>query len=371
MNLAVVLATVVPLLALTGLLILGRNWTRLWPLALLALAWGILDTFIVVHINDRWALAFGITSLIVIGAPIAEEITKALALPFMGISRRVTWFVDGAVLGAAAGTGFAIRENWLYLERVGNDAALSLALARITSTNLMHAGCTAIVGAAIILTFSRGGLTRLGIPFLGLVIAISLHSSFNWLTENEGGSALLITATGVAVFGIAGGIIYLGFPLSARWVREDLARQGATASEQSALTGSSVSAILDAFEARYGSDAADKAEELVEVQRKIAILQHGSRGNESEVAQLQQDAANLRRQIGMFAMMWLRSHLPLESKELGMWDSLSEAVPQQQESSQEAPSGLWARLSEVPFDGDSVTGTSNSNLDLDSEASSD
>lgn len=142
MSVSIILATIVPLAALVGLLLLGRSWRRLWPLMFVALVWGVLDTYLVIHINDRWALAFGISSLIVLGAPIAEEITKALILPFLSLSRRVSWFVDGAVLGAAAGTGFAIRENWLYLERVEEGAALSLALARVTSTNLMHAGYT-------------------------------------------------------------------------------------------------------------------------------------------------------------------------------------------------------------------------------------
>jgi hypothetical protein len=57
-----------------------------------ALVWGVLDTYLVIHINDRWALAFGISSLIVLGAPIAEEITKALILPFLSLSRPVRLF---------------------------------------------------------------------------------------------------------------------------------------------------------------------------------------------------------------------------------------------------------------------------------------
>jgi RsiW-degrading membrane proteinase PrsW (M82 family) len=347
-SVSIILATIVPLAALVGLLLLGRSWRRLWPLMFVALVWGVLDTYLVIHINDRWALAFGISSLIVLGAPIAEEITKALILPFLSLSRRVSWFVDGAVLGAAAGTGFAIRENWLYLERVQEGAALSLALARVTSTNLMHAGCTALIGAAIVLAYGRGWTTRIAIPLGGLLVAITLHSAFNRLTEAEGMSTLLITTTGVGVFAIAVGIVCLGFPLSARWVRRDLVAQGATASEQAALSGGNVADVLDVFESRYGSDAAGKAEQLVQVQRQLAIAHNSGRGSSAEIELLSQNAASLRRDIGMFAMMWLRSHLPIEDPQAGMWAQLGESVPVTEEgASDTALGGLWASLGEV------------------------
>lgn len=352
------LATLVPLAALTAVLLLGRNGRRLWPLALLALMWGFLSTYLVIHVNDRWATEFGLTSLIVLGAPIAEEITKAAALPFISVSRRAAWFVDGAVLGAAAGTGFAIRENWLYLERVGADEAVGLALARVTSTNLMHAGCTAIVGAAIVLALSRGWPARFAIPLAALLVSITLHSTFNRLTATEGMSALLITATGVGVFAIAVGIVGLGFPISARWVREDLAAQGASVSEQAALGGRSVPEILDAFEARYGADAAGKAEQLVDVQRTLAIAQHSGRGSRTDIERLEGESAALRRGIGLFGMMWLRSHLPVDATESGLWARLDEAVPTTDLGEGAAPAGLWARIGEVaPPDDPNLTGT--------------
>jgi len=100
---------------------------------------GIRGPSLIIGVNNSWAENYGLVSLIVLGAPISEEIAKAAILPFLAVSRRVTWFVDGAVLGAAAGTGFAIRENWLYLEGVGSSDSISLVIARATSTNLMHA----------------------------------------------------------------------------------------------------------------------------------------------------------------------------------------------------------------------------------------
>ena len=351
MSLEIALATLVPLALLAVVVALGRNARRLTPLVVLSLLWGFASTYIVIYANDWWAATYGLSSLIVLGAPIFEEISKSFALPFLSLSHRCQWFVDGAVLGLAAGTGFAIRENWLYLERVGENEGVALALARVSSTNLMHAGCTAIVGAAIVVTSGRSWYTRLGVGLGGLLVAITLHSSFNRLTESEGMSALVITLTGVMVFAIAAGIVALGIPLSSRWVRQDLKSHGANASEQAALGGgSSVAELLDHFEARYGSDAAEKAEKLVALQREIAIGRKAGRADEAEIAALEEKAAELRRGIGLFAMMWLRSHLPVDTATVGMWADLSHSVddgPTELADAAPAASGLWARLGEV------------------------
>ena len=347
-TLEIALATLVPLALLAVVVALGRNAKRLAPLVVLSLLWGFATTYIIIYANDWWAATYGLSSLIVLGAPIFEEISKSFALPFISLSHRCQWFVDGAVLGLAAGTGFAIRENWLYLERVGPDEGIGLALARVSSTNLMHAGCTAIVGAAIVVTAGRAWYQRLGIGLGGLLVAITLHSSFNRLT-------------GVMVFAIAAGIVALGMPLSSRWVRQDLQSHGANASEQAALGGgSSVAELLDHFEARYGADAAEKAEKLVAVQREIAIGRNAGRASDAEIAALVEKADELRRGIGLFAMMWLRSHLPVDTANVGMWADLSHSVDdtptELHEVDDAAPiaSGMWARLGELAPSNDAL-----------------
>ena len=358
MSIAILLATVLPLAALSILIFLGRGARRLWPLALAALAWGFVAPSLIIGVNDSWAANYGLVSLIVVGAPISEEIAKAAILPFLSVSRRVTWFVDGAVLGAAAGTGFAIRENWFYLERVGGSDSISLVIARATSTNLMHAGCTAIVGAAVVLSYRRGWVARITLPLAGLLVAMTLHSVFNRLTVEDNASAAVITVTGVLTFCIAVGIILLGFPITSRWVRRDLASNGASASEQAALGGRSVAQILDAFEARYGARAAEKAEQLVKGQRQLAIARNSGRSTSSEIDRLESDTDVLRREIGLFEMMWLRSHLPIGTDNMGMWSALDKDTLQSTDgemSAPAAPAGVWARLDSQLPDSDSLS----------------
>jgi len=345
----IILATAVPLLCLLTVAALGRVGRRASPLVAIALVWGFASTWVVVGFNDRWSAAFGLSSLIVLGAPIMEELAKSLATPFLAASRRCTWFVDGTIVGLAAGTGFAIRENWLYLDNAPDGEGLGIALARITSTNLMHAGCSAIVGAAIALAWTRGWLRRISFTIAALACSMALHSGFNRLTRQQERSPLTITAAGVAVFLVATGIVALGLPLTRRWARADLARRGATLSEQSALAGGSQhAALLDEFESRYGSQAAAGAERLVELQRRLAIGRAGGRMSDAELAELQALADEQRRALGLHAMTWLRSHLPVDPDAASMWVELDQFDSAELASEPaHQPVGLWARLDDA------------------------
>ncbi len=356
---AKIIATLVPLLCLLGVATLGRGGRKTAPLIVIALLWGVASTFLVLPFNDRWYAKRGMQSLIIYGAPFAEEICKALILPFLTLSKRCFWFVDGAILGLAAGTGFAIRENWIYLDRDYSGQQIGLAIARVSSTNLMHAGTCAIVGAAIVLSMKRGLLQRVLTPLGALVIAITLHSTFNRMTTWPGESAAMITAVGVGVFAIASGIVALGLPISRRWVRNDLKLSAMTQSEQLALSGGhTVDALLDEFEGRYGTAAVKNAEELIKIQRRISIAQHGGRINAKDSELLEKQADDLRREIGVFAMMWLRTHLPVDPSSAGLWGNLAEvgenegtagaltglAAGLATDAPTSSPGGLWASL---------------------------
>ncbi len=341
------IATIIPLVMLFWVAFIGRGGKQTAALVAIAVAWGMAATWIVLPFNNSFAAAYGVTAVIVYGGPLQEEIVKALVLPFLAISKRVFWFVDGAILGLAAGTGFAIRENWLYLANTRGDASLELAIARVTSTNLMHAGATAIVGAALVLTLRRNPIVRIGVGLGALAIAFTLHSLFNRLTTIPGESAAVITLVGMGVFGIAAGIVALGIPLSKSWLRKDLEARGASESEMMVLAGGrSVSAILDEFERRYGSEATQKAEELIKLQRKLAIARNSQaqRLNADELNKLEQDLDELRRGIGMFAMMWLRTHLPTDADADSLWSSLDGLTSDELSGTDDKPGGMWDRL---------------------------
>lgn len=355
----IAIATLVPLLLLAGIVALGRGGLRTLPLVVIGLGWGFGSTWIIVHVNDAWARTYTLTSLFVLGAPIIEEVGKSLLSPVLTSLRRCSWFVDGAVIGLAAGTGFAIRENWVYLDR-DHTGGVALAVARVTSTNLMHAGCSAIVGAAFAAAARRNWVTRVAVGLIGLVAAMGIHSGFNRLTRVSNPSALVITLVGVLAFVYAAGIVALGIPVSARWARKDMEARGLSAGEQAALAGgASVDDLLDEFEHRFGTAASGAATELIALQRRIGVLSRGGTIDDPEIEGLTEQADDLRRRIGVFPLMWLRSHLPVNPMEEGVWADLGASVPQTADVGAGAPSGLWASLgattNDVPAEASAAT----------------
>jgi RsiW-degrading membrane proteinase PrsW (M82 family) len=111
-------------------------------------------------------------------APISEEFAKALFVGVMIARGRVGFLVDAAVLGFAAGTGFAIVENISYLRALA-DAPLGLWAIRGLGTGVLHAATTAI--AAIVAKSMSERHHQLRAILAGLALAIALHSLYNHL----------------------------------------------------------------------------------------------------------------------------------------------------------------------------------------------
>ena len=355
MIVAHLVATLVPLTLLATVTRLARARIRFLWLVAGCLAWGMACTWPAGWINGRWAAAFGIVSLVTVGAPVIEETMKAAVLPFATATRRCSWFVDGAVLGMASGTGFVLRENWLYLAGASDSqTATGLALARVTSTGLMHVGCTGLVGAALAASIQRPWWQRILSGAGALVVAMSLHSAFNRCTYHQD-SAAIVTLIGVAVFGVATGLVLLGGPLSRRWARDAMRSAGLSAGEQ-AVVGSrhDTDGLLDELETRFGSDVARHAEEFVAVQRRIGVASHrsptdGGSGLSRELGELEAQANRLRRLIGVFPMTWLRANLPTDPTDVGLWASAAEATsrsPLDTAAPTGAPGGLWSTLTD-------------------------
>ncbi len=111
-------------------------------------------------------------------APLVEESLKAVILIFLIRSNRVGLLVDGAVVGFAVGTGFAVAENLYYLLS-RSDPNTALWVIRGFGTAIMHGGAMAMFAVASVgFVESRPGLGPLAfLPGFGL--AVILHSAFN------------------------------------------------------------------------------------------------------------------------------------------------------------------------------------------------
>ncbi|MEJ2516249.1 MAG: PrsW family glutamic-type intramembrane protease [Gammaproteobacteria bacterium] len=111
-------------------------------------------------------------------SPVVEESLKALILIFLIRTHRVGLLVDGAVVGFAVGTGFAVAENLYYLLS-RSDPNTALWVVRGFGTAIMHGGAMAVFAVASVgFVESRPGLGPLAfVPGFGL--AVILHSAFN------------------------------------------------------------------------------------------------------------------------------------------------------------------------------------------------
>jgi protease PrsW len=112
------------------------------------------------------------------GAPVIEELAKALYIVWLLRSNRMGFMVDTAISGFAVGAGFAVLENLTYIPDLSASGLVGSAI-RGLGTAMMHGGATAIFGTvAVNLSETRG--PRSAAAYLpGLAMAIAIHELYN------------------------------------------------------------------------------------------------------------------------------------------------------------------------------------------------
>jgi RsiW-degrading membrane proteinase PrsW (M82 family) len=126
-------------------------------------------------------------------APPLEELLKAAIVVALIRGHRIGFLVDAAIVGFAAGTGFAMVENLLYL-RIAPDASLGAWLVRGFGTAIMHGGATAIFAVMGLAMVERSRRTGFAAFAPGFVVAVVLHSAFNHFFFSP-----LISTAGIAI----------------------------------------------------------------------------------------------------------------------------------------------------------------------------
>jgi RsiW-degrading membrane proteinase PrsW (M82 family) len=111
-------------------------------------------------------------------SPIVEESLKALVIIYLFRSNRVGFLVDSAIMGFAVGAGFALVENFQYLQ-IYSTASFAVWIVRGFGTAIMHGGVVAIF-AIMSQTLTERQMKINPLLYLpGLAVAIFLHSIFN------------------------------------------------------------------------------------------------------------------------------------------------------------------------------------------------
>ena len=295
------------------------------------------------------------TQVVRFSAPIVEEILKALILVYLVRRPNFTYFVDGAIYGFAAGIGFAVFENIQYITGAPNQA-IGTAVSRVLSTNLMHASASAMVGIALGLARFRRFSGRLALLIGGLVLAMGLHAFYNNFVTRVNTGMLLIFAA-IIGFSAAGFIAYAmnrGLQEEKTWIEETLgAADRVTAGEAAVVHRlENVDDILAPLAKSFGEEKAAKIQKFLVTQARLGIMRKTLekltdekmlKAVEKQMGELRKEMDVARRDVGSYAMLYLRHIFPAEASPL--WGRL-ETLIQERAAARPATGGpnLWATL---------------------------
>ena len=179
--------------------------TVLWVILL-----GGLSAFVAMYLNG-WlidALGMNLKQYSRYAAPLVEESLKALVMVYLFRSSKIGFLVDSAIMGFAVGAGFALVENFYYLQSHA-DAHMGVWIVRGFGTAIMHGGVTAIFGIMSQALTERHMKINLLLYLPGLLLASLVHSVFNHFLV----SPIMET---VVILLILPAILYLVFGKSAR-----------------------------------------------------------------------------------------------------------------------------------------------------------
>lgn len=358
---ALLIATVVPLLFLYVIYKLDLYGTGSFRIVLVCFAWGM-AAFALAYFINRTLLNAGLITLDTLRqyfAPVAEEILKALILIYLVRRPNFTYFVDGAIYGFSIGVGFAIVENYSYV--MGNPTSmLGVAVGRVLSTNLMHASASALIGMAVgYARFQRSWRLLLSL-FMGVLFAFVLHIGFNNLVTRVSSGLLLLLYAAVVGFGSAGVIalaIKRGLAEEKTWIEETLGEADRVTKGEAAVVHriTDMREILAPLARRFGPEKANQIERFLMLQARLGILRKTLeklqdekmlRAVETQMSDLRCEMDDARRSVGAYCMLYLRHTIPEESSPL--WGRLESAI-QEKITARSTTSGganLWSSLSQ-------------------------
>ena len=156
--------------------------------------WGAtVSVFVAMLINSTVQIAAGEFTMLVISAPITEEILKAVVIFAVFFFKRDEFngILDGIIYAAVTALGFAMVENFMYYGK----AIAGIAPAGIGATFIVrgmlspfsHPFFTAMTGIGLgWAAQTKNGLVRGLAPLVGLGLAIFLHSLWNFPKAGAG-----------------------------------------------------------------------------------------------------------------------------------------------------------------------------------------
>jgi len=353
-SIALAIAFTVPLVFLFVIRKFDLYGTGKYAVNFVTLIWGIAAYLLAVQINNGvidqgWGTR---TQVIRIYAPIVEEILKCLILVYLVQRADFNYVVDGAIYGFGAGIGFAIIENYEYVS--GNpEIALTVAVARVFSTNLIHATGSGVIGTALALRRSDPSWRSWLLIGIGYAFSISFHMGFNTMV-NSGGFLIFAILFGFSGLGLIWYAIHRGMNVQKAWVGEKLGEADrATKSETRALMRIEElqKEILTPVERQFGAEKAGLVHEMLLKQAEMGIKRKLLETTPSEtrraeierlIENLKSEVKQLRDSIGPYCMMLVRQvYLEQDAR---VWDSINARIAESRTG--QKGGGLWDRTTE-------------------------
>ncbi len=160
---------------------------------LMCLLWGMLAAAAAYYANtflsEALSLKFEDYSRYL--APLVEEVLKAGIVIYLISRQNIGFSIDAAIYGFAAGTGFALVENMVFLNVLGTDAHITVWILRGFGTAIMHGGCSAVI-AVLLMDGIQRERSVLFSALQGLLAGYLLHSVFNHFFLNPYVQAVVI-----------------------------------------------------------------------------------------------------------------------------------------------------------------------------------
>lgn len=352
-TIALGIAFIVPILFLLMLRKFDLYSTGRYSINFLTIFWGIVAYELAAKINPAMVNAGWVTwdQVIRMTGPFVEEILKGLILIYLVQRADFNYVVDGALYGFGAGIGFAIIENIEYVT-ANPQIALSIALARVFSTNLIHATASGLIGTA--LAYRRGDSSWSGWAALtiGYAFSIGLHMVFNSMV-NAGAFLMGAIAFGLTGMGLIWYVIRSGLNIQREWVGEKLSMEDRVTKEETRAVKKieDLDEILKPVGRQFGEAKIPLVRDIIFKQAEIGIKRKllELTPNENKRAEIEAiihrlagEMELLRKEVGFYCMMFVRTvYLDQQGK---VWDAITARVAES--GTGQKGGGLWDRVNE-------------------------
>jgi RsiW-degrading membrane proteinase PrsW (M82 family)/cell division protein ZapA (FtsZ GTPase activity inhibitor) len=350
---SVLIASVIPLAFLLVVKWLNFFETHRFRLILLALVWGAFAVELSYQVSHPMRLVLGAQFTATHTAPIVEEVFKSLILLYLVRRADTTFFVDGAVYGFAAGIGFAIAENMLYLSRLDADTSVVVATSRAFLASMGHGSLTAIVGMALA-GFPLGPINHPILRWIvGLVVASAIHLFFNNTAFHQFAHVhtglLVLAGINFSLFFFVCLLVVWGLRRERLKFRKSLGMKAGGSSSEARLVrhADDLDELLDPVAERFGEAKREQVANALLLAAQLAMKQDQIRKTRDpeirtelapQITQLKQEVKQARHDVGIYIMSYVRSIMPKAT--WSMWARLGQSLAKR------PPTGgsLWEML---------------------------